>query len=63
MSPPQVKTIIICGHYNCGAIKGALRLPSHKPSLVNHWIGDIRSCRNEHSEELKALTPDQQLDR
>ncbi len=52
---PQVKHIIVCGHYNCGAVKAALQLPSKTPGLVNCWISDIRECRNHHMEELRAV--------
>lgn len=59
----QVKCIIVCGHYNCGAVKGALKMPTTSCSLVNHWIADIRQCRNEHGLQLKRLPDKQQLDR
>lgn len=51
----KVKSIITCGHYGCGAVKAALRLPSKTQGLVNCWISDIRECRNQHFKELKAL--------
>eukprot|EP00955_Chlamydomonas_euryale_P083176 363807-Chlamydomonas_euryale.AAC.6 len=51
----KVKVIICCGHYGCGAVKGALSLPSKTQGLVNCWISDIRECRNQHHAELKAL--------
>lgn len=59
----KVKTIIVCGHYNCGAVKAALSLPSRTPGLVNNWISDIRECRNQHKEDLKGLSPDEQIER
>ena len=34
-------------HYNCGAVKAALQLPSRMPGLVNCWIADIREARNQ----------------
>jgi carbonic anhydrase len=59
----QVKTIILCGHYNCGAVKAALQLPHTTPGLVNCWISDIRECRNQAGGELRGLDPEQQLAR
>ncbi len=51
----QVKNIIVCGHYNCGAVKAALQLPCNTPGLVNCWISGIRDCRNSHEEELREV--------
>jgi hypothetical protein len=59
----QVKTIIVTGHYNCGAVKAALQLPHTTPGLVNCWISDIRECRNQAEAELRGLDPEQQLAR
>ena len=30
--------MIVCGHYGCGAVKAALKLPSKTTNLVNCWI-------------------------
>lgn len=51
----QVKHILICGHYNCGAVKGALTLPAKEKGLVNLWISDIRDVRNRHEGVLKGI--------
>ena len=51
----QVKTVIVCGHYGCGAVKAALKLPSKTCGLVNCWISDIRECRNQHEAELRSV--------
>lgn len=59
----KVKTIILCGHYNCGAVKAALQLPHTTPGLVNCWISDIRECRNQAEKELRGLDAEQQLAR
>eukprot|EP01024_Parvocaulis_polyphysoides_P028802 TRINITY_DN25_c0_g1_i3.p2 TRINITY_DN25_c0_g1~~TRINITY_DN25_c0_g1_i3.p2 ORF type:complete len:193 (-),score=24.99 TRINITY_DN25_c0_g1_i3:553-1131(-) len=57
----KVKHIIVCGHYNCGAVKASLTLPQSSPGLVNFWINEIRSSRNEHAEELKSMDEDHKL--
>jgi hypothetical protein len=54
----KVRTVIVCGHYNCGAVRAALQLPHASQGLVNAWISDIRECRNQHEAELRAL-PDE----
>eukprot|EP00775_Hariotina_reticulata_P003559 gene3559-3828_t len=59
----KVKTIILCGHYNCGAVRAALQLPHCTPGLVNCWISDIRECRNQAEHELHGLDTEQQLAR
>lgn len=51
----QVKHVIICGHLNCGAVKGALTLPANTKGLVNLWISDIRDTRNRYQDSLMAL--------
>lgn len=51
----QVKHILICGHYNCGAVKGALTLPAKEKGLVNLWISDIRDVRNRHQSVLMGI--------
>ena len=38
----KVKHIMVCGHHNCGAVKGALEMPCAAAGLVNLWIQDIR---------------------
>ncbi|GIL82125.1 hypothetical protein Vretimale_7127 [Volvox reticuliferus] len=51
----KVRNIILCGHYGCGAVRAALKMPSKTHNLVNCWISDIRECRNQHRAELMAL--------
>ncbi|KAG2424503.1 hypothetical protein HYH02_015173 [Chlamydomonas schloesseri] len=60
----KVRNVIVCGHYGCGAVKAALKMPSKTQNLVNCWISDIRECRNEHRSELMALpSVEAQVDR
>ncbi len=55
--------MVVCGHYDCGAVRAALRLPASCPGLVNCWVAGIRDCRNEHAELLlQAAHPDEQVD-
>lgn len=51
----KVKHVIVCGHYNCGAVRAALELPCKTPGLVNLWIQDIRTERDKYADVLRAL--------
>lgn len=53
----KVKHVIVCGHYNCGAVKAALTLPCKTPGLVNLWIQDIREVRNKNADTLEEVGP------
>ncbi|GAB4813910.1 hypothetical protein N2152v2_000956 [Parachlorella kessleri] len=59
----KVKHIIVCGHYNCGAVRAALTMPSKTPGLVNLWITDIRDTRDKHVDVLRRLKGDAQVDK
>lgn len=59
----KVKTIIVCGHYGCGAVRAALELPTSAPGLVNCWISDIREAAIQASGELGALEPEERVAR
>ena len=59
----RVKTVMVTGHYGCGAVRAALSLPSRTPGLVNCWISDIREARNQAARELSSLPPERQVRR
>lgn len=54
----QVKHIIVCGHTQCGAVKGALTMPQSSQGVVNLWLADLRETVNTHQQELEALDGD-----
>eukprot|EP00798_Chlamydomonas_sp_ICE-L_P008115 gene8115-1362_t len=58
-----VSTIIVCGHYKCGAVKAALTLPSKTPGLTNCWIADIREARNQNMKSLVGLSDEKQVEK
>lgn len=52
----QVKHIIVCGHYNCGAVKAAIDLPRDAQGVINNWIDPIRRVALDNEEELNELS-------
>ncbi len=50
----QVKHIIVCGHYNCGAIQASMQ--SQDLGLLNPWFRNIRDVYRLHQEELDSIT-------
>lgn len=49
----KIKDIIICGHYGCGGVRGAL---SSKPmGLIDNWLRHLRDIIAKHQVELDAL--------
>lgn len=51
----QVKHIIVCGHTQCGAVKGALTMPHTSQGAVNLWLADLRDTVNSHRKQLESL--------
>ena len=54
----NVKHIIICGHYNCGGVKAAMK--SEDLGILNPWLRNIRDVYRLHKEELNVIKSEQQ---
>lgn len=59
----KVQHILVCGHYNCGAVKASLVWEPKVAGVVNLWLADIRDTRNAHSDGLKGLSDDEKWDK
>jgi carbonic anhydrase len=49
----KVKHIIVCGHYECGAINAALH--PHDMGQINSWLQTLRDVVRLHHSELNAI--------
>eukprot|EP00611_Tribonema_gayanum_P021884 TRINITY_DN4300_c0_g1_i1.p1 TRINITY_DN4300_c0_g1~~TRINITY_DN4300_c0_g1_i1.p1 ORF type:complete len:383 (-),score=157.87 TRINITY_DN4300_c0_g1_i1:603-1706(-) len=49
----KVENIIICGHYDCGGVKAAMR--NHDHGIIEQWIMGIRDVARYHRKELRAI--------
>ena len=53
----RVEHVIVCGHYGCGGISGALG--GDRLGLVDNWLRHVEDIAERHRAELGALpTPD-----
>ena len=51
----KVNHVIVCGHYNCGGIRAALKKQSPKLLMVNKWLKHIKDVYRLHQDELETL--------
>jgi len=49
----KVNRLIVCGHYNCGAVKAAMT--DMKFGVIDNWLRHIRDVRRAHAKELAAI--------
>ena len=49
----QVKNIIVCGHYGCGAIRAALE--NRELGLIDNWLRHIQDVMHKHSGQLARI--------
>ena len=53
----NVKHIIVCGHYNCGGVKAAMK--AEDLGILNPWLRNIRDVYRFHKDELNAIEDQQ----
>lgn len=49
----KVKHIVVCGHYECGGVKAAMK--SEDLGILNPWLRNIRDVYRLHKSELNAI--------
>ncbi len=49
----KVKHIIVCGHYDCGGVKAALKNGEH--GLIDNWLRHIKDVYRIHQEKFKGI--------
>ena len=50
----KVNHIIVCGHYECGGVKAAMK--STDLGILNPWLRNIRDVYRLHEKELDLIT-------
>ncbi len=55
----QVKHIIVCGHYECGGVKTAMK-NSASGGIIDNWILHIKDVYRFHQEELDTIENEKQ---
>mmetsp|Transcript_18951 Transcript_18951/g.37216 ORF Transcript_18951/g.37216 Transcript_18951/m.37216 type:complete len:325 (+) Transcript_18951:86-1060(+) len=52
----HVPHIVVCGHYDCGAVRGSIARPEDGGlGLVENWLRGIRDVARLHRDELMAI--------
>ena len=49
----QVRHIIVCGHYNCGGVKAALK--NSELGLIDNWLRHIQDIAQLHEDSLNKI--------
>ncbi len=54
----QVKNIIVCGHYGCGAIRAALE--NRELGLIDNWLRHIQDVMHKHEGHLARISTERE---
>ncbi|KAI8914519.1 carbonate dehydratase [Gorgonomyces haynaldii] len=57
----KVKHIVVCGHYQCGAVKAGMG--SDRLGLLDQWLVQIKSVYGQHYDLLEKLDEKDRFDR
>jgi len=57
----KVQHIIVCGHYNCGAINAACQ--NTQMGLIDNWLSNIKDIYSKYRNELDKLPEDRLKDK
>eukprot|EP00300_Choanocystis_sp_HF-7_P033833 c46266_g1_i1.p1 GENE.c46266_g1_i1~~c46266_g1_i1.p1 ORF type:complete len:270 (-),score=55.97 c46266_g1_i1:108-881(-) len=49
----NVPHIVVCGHYDCGAVRGSSMQEDH--GVIENWLRNIRDVQRLHRPELEAI--------
>ena len=52
----KIKHIIVCGHYGCGGIKGAMDNQGH--GLIDNWLCHIKDVYHYHRTRIDSFDSD-----
>lgn len=55
----KIKHIIVCGHYGCGGVIGALSGDSF--GYLDNWLAGIQTTLTQHKDELSSLSGDDRV--
>lgn len=56
----KVGQVIVCGHYNCGGIRAALKRQNPGLPILNKWLKHIKDVYRFHQAEIEAFTTEEE---
>ena len=56
----QVRHVIVCGHYGCGAVRAALE--GQQLGLIDNWLRGVQGLARRHAAHLAELEPGTRVD-